>query len=129
MSYSYEEIMSAQAQSLGTERAAAVAELEAARLEGDAYRVNAASDRILTADSKLSQLNTLATQHIARQQYAQNQPQPNKYGLNEEEQEMARLSMSWLSPAEAERKYAENKNRMNTMKANGQMPAYGVGMK
>lgn len=129
MSYSYEEIMSAQAQSLGTERAAAVAELEAARLEGDAYRVNAASDRILTADAKLSQLNTLATKHIARQQYAQNQPQPNQYDLSAEEQDMAHKSMSWLSAAEAEREYAKNKDRMNRMKANGQMPVYGQGMK
>jgi len=39
--------------------------------------------------------------------------------LNEEEREVARNSMSWLPPAQAEYEYAKNKAKLQRMRANG----------
>ncbi|MGJ5042732.1 hypothetical protein [Bradyrhizobium sp. HKCCYLRH1062] len=85
MSYSYEAILTAQAQRIEAERAEHVAELEAGRMSEDPDRVNYAANRILELDAQHAMLAQRANAYFA-QAPAKRQ---NPHGLTDEEMQVA----------------------------------------
>jgi lipase chaperone LimK len=116
MPYSYDEILSAQNDRINAEQAAATAELESARLNNDAYSVNAAANRILELDVQRNALAARANQYVARQQ----QSHGNRYGLSQDERDVARGSFGdSMTTEEKERLYAANKQRYEAARMTG----------
>jgi hypothetical protein len=119
MSFEHDAIIKAQYQQLGTDRARAVADLEAGRTDEDQYLTMDAADRILMADQKLAALDKIATNFVAAQQ----QPAGNRYGLSQDEMEIAHGiagNDASMSLEQREALYSRNKQRLNHMRATGQ---------
>ena len=116
MAYSYEDILKSQYEAKAADRAQALADLEAARLNENAIDTMAAADRILEIDKSVSALNTIANQYVATQQA---QPQGNRWNLSNEELEVAKGSHSGGTVEERIEEYARNKQRYRQARANG----------
>ncbi|WP_316225061.1 MULTISPECIES: hypothetical protein [unclassified Bradyrhizobium] len=120
MSYSYEAILSAQAQRIAAERSQQVAELEAGRMAEDPDRVAYAANRILELDAQEAALaqraNTYYTQAPAMRQ--------NPHGLTDDEVEVARNSFTRsdmnLSDEQRLELYARQKARLQELRRTGQ---------
>lgn len=117
MAYNYTDIMLAQDERISIEQAQATAELEAARLNEDYPGTLAASQRILELDVQRSALAQRAQQFAASQRA---QPQGNKYGLTDEEVEVAKASHGAGTDEERIAEYARNKQRYQHMRATGE---------
>jgi len=116
MAYSYEDIIRSQYEAKHTEKAQALADLEAARVAEDPSGTMAAADRIVEIDKSVSAIDRIAQTYVAQQQ----QPQGNRYGLSPTEVEVAHNSHSGGSKEERERDYAENKNKLRYLRQTGQ---------
>jgi hypothetical protein len=116
MAYSYEDIIRSQYEAKAAEKAQALADLEAARLNENAVDTMAAADRIVEIDKSVGALDRIANQYVASQQ----QPQGNRFGLSPTEVEIAHNSFSGASKEEKERSYAMNRDRLRHMRATGQ---------
>jgi hypothetical protein len=119
MAYSYQQILEAQYLRITDEQAQAAAELEAGRVSEDAYRVTDAANRILQLDKDREALDRRAQGFIASQQA---QPQTSKYGLSQDEVEIARGIAGndrGLSGDDRERIFAENKLKLARARADG----------
>ena len=108
MAYDHRSVIEAQYVQLNADRAAAVAAYEAGRVAEDQYETMSAADRVLEADQKLMALNRIADTFVASQQQ-----QANRFGLNRDELEVAKVS------GISDEQYARNKQRMQRMKAEG----------
>ena len=120
MPYDHRDVILAQHNKLIAERARVVGEYEEARLGEYADAVMYAADKITEIDAKIGALNQIANNFVAGQQ--RQQPQ-NKYGLNKDEQEVARGLASGdrtMSDDDRERVYAEQKARYQRMRATGE---------
>jgi hypothetical protein len=121
MAYEYRDIINAQFQNIDAAQAQAAADLESARHAEDADRVNEAANVILQLDLQRNALRERAQGYNAAQQSA---PQ-NRYGLSQEEREIAHASftdrkdMPPMSLEDRERAYAVSKNKYRSMLANG----------
>ena len=83
MAYSYEAILTANAQDIEAEQMQAAADLEAARHREDADAVRFASRRILDLDGERERLAARANNYYAGQQQHQAQQQRSKYNLSD----------------------------------------------
>lgn len=120
MAYSYQAILESQYQSIAEEQAQAAAELEAGRIAEDAYRTKAAADRILDLDKSREMLDRRARGFVQSQQA---QPQGNKYGLNNDEVQVARTlsaGSTTMTNDDRERIYAENRAKYRHQRATGE---------
>lgn len=117
MAYSYEQILAAHQQRISDEYAQAAAEFEAARVSENAYGVTEAADRILALDQARTALAARVNFHAASQQQ---QPQGNKYGLSDDEMEVAKNSHSAGTSDQRIEEYARNKQRYQHARATGQ---------
>jgi hypothetical protein len=109
MAYSYQQILEAQYRRIADEYAETVADLEAGRVNEDAYRVTSAADRILELDKSREALDRRAQTFVAGQQ----QSQGNQFGLSKDEQDVAKIS------GISDEQYVRNKQRYRAMKAEG----------
>jgi G:T/U-mismatch repair DNA glycosylase len=116
MAYSYEDIIKSQYEAKAAERAQALADLEAARINENAADTMYAADRIVDIDKSLSAIDRIANQYTRQQQQ---QPQGNKFGLTPAEVEVAHNSFSGASIEERERSYRENRDKLRRMRADG----------
>ena len=116
MAYSYEQILQSQYEAKAADRALALADLEAARINEDAVNTMAAADRIVEIDKSVGALDRIAQTYVSQQQ----QPQGNKFGLSPTEVEVAHNSHSGGSKEERERDYAQNRDRLRRMRASGE---------
>lgn len=119
MAYSYQQILESQYESKAANRSQALADLEAARLNEDPAGTMDAADRILEIDKSVAALNTIANQYVRSQQQ---QPRGSKYGLSQDEMEIAHGFASGdrsMSNDEREKTYAENRDRLRHMRATG----------
>jgi hypothetical protein len=120
VSFKHDDVIKAQFDRLAAERARVVGEYEGARLSEDADSVMYAADKITEIDAKIAALNQIANNFVVGQQRAQPQ---NKYGLNKDEQEIARGLASGdrsMSDEDRQRVYAEQKAKYQRMRATGQ---------
>jgi hypothetical protein len=117
MAYSYEDIIRSQYEAKAAEKAQALADLEAARINENAVDTMAAADRIVEIDKSVGALDRIANQYVASQQA---QPQGNRFGLSPTEVEIAHNAFSGVSKEEKERSYAENRDRLRRMRASGE---------
>ncbi|MGB6400469.1 MAG: hypothetical protein WBF73_33010 [Bradyrhizobium sp.] len=120
MAYKHEDVIKAQYDRLAAERAEIVGRYESARLNEDPDGVMVAADRITEIDAKFAALNQIANVYVAGQQRAQPQ---NKYGLNKDEQEIARGLASGdrsMSDEDRQRVYSEQKAKYQRMRASGE---------
>lgn len=78
MAYSYEDIIRSQYEAKAAEKAQALADLEAARLNENAIDTMAAADRIVEIDKSVGALDRIAQTYVAQQQ----QPPGNRFGLS-----------------------------------------------
>jgi hypothetical protein len=115
MAYSYEDIIRSQYEAKAAERAQALADLEAARINENAVDTMAAADRIVDIDKSVGALDRIANQYVSSQQ----QPQGNRYGLSPTEVEVAHNSFSGVSKEEKERSYSENKQKLRYLRQTG----------
>jgi hypothetical protein len=118
--YNHEDVITAQFNKLTAERARAVGEYEEARIGEYADAVMYAADRITEIDAKIGALNQIANNFVTGQQ--RQQPQ-NKYGLNKDEQDIARGLASGdrsMSDEDRQRVYAEQKAKYQRMRATGE---------
>jgi hypothetical protein len=116
MAYSYEDIIRSQYEAKAAERAQALADLEAARLNENPTDTMAAADRIVEIDKSVGALDRIANQFVASQQA---QPQGNRWNLSNEEVEVAKASHSAGTPDERIEEYARNKQRYRQMRQSG----------
>ena len=120
MPYEHRDVVLAQHNKLLAERARVVGENEEARLGEYPDAVMYAADKLTEIDAKIGALNQIANNLVASQQQAQPQ---NKYGLNKDEQEIARGLASGdrsISDEDRQRVYAEQKAKYQRMRATGQ---------
>lgn len=120
MPYEHRDVVLAQHNKLLAERARVVGEYEEARLGEYPDAVMYAADKLTEIDAKIGALNQIANNLVASQQQAQPQ---NKYGLNKDEQEIARGLASGdrsMSDEDRQRVYAEQKAKYQRMRATGQ---------
>ena len=120
MPYEHRDVVLAQHNKLLAERARVVGEYEEARLGEYPDAVMYAADKLTEIDAKIGALNQIANNLVASQQQAQPQ---NKYGLNKDEQEIARGLASGdrsISDEDRQRVYAEQKAKYQRMRATGQ---------
>ena len=110
MAFEHRDIIKAQHDRLLSERARLLGELEAGRLNEDADATMYCADKIVEVDAKVAALNQIATAYVAGQQQA---APANKYGLNRDEVEVAKIS------GISDEQYAKNKSKMETMKNQG----------
>jgi len=118
--YEHRDVVLAQHNKLLAERARVVGENEEARLGEYPDAVMYAADKLTEIDAKIGALNQIANNLVASQQQAQPQ---NKYGLNKDEQEIARGLASGdrsISDEDRQRVYAEQKAKYQRMRATGQ---------
>jgi len=118
--YEHRDVVLAQHNKLLAERARVVGEYEEARLGEYPDAVMYAADKLTEIDAKIGALNQIANNLVASQQQAQPQ---NKYGLNKDEQEIARGLASGdrsISDEDRQRVYAEQKAKYQRMRATGQ---------
>jgi hypothetical protein len=118
--YEHRDVVLAQHNKLLAERARVVGEYEEARLGEYPDAVMYAADKLTEIDAKIGALNQIANNLVASQQQAQPQ---NKYGLNKDEQEIARGLASGdrsMSDEDRQRVYAEQKAKYQRMRATGQ---------
>lgn len=116
MSYDYKSIIESQYEQQAAQRATALADLEAARLNEDAYGTMDAANRIVDVDQKRAALDRIAHQYTASQQA---QPQGNRWNLSNEEVEVAKASHSAGTEEERIEEYARNKQRYRHARATG----------
>jgi hypothetical protein len=119
MAYNHDDVIRAQAEQLAAARADALGLYEAARIREDADGVMDAANRIIETDARLAALGQIANQFVASQQ----RPQGNKYGLSRDQIEIAEGIASndrTLSADDRQRIYAQNRNRLQHMRATGQ---------
>jgi hypothetical protein len=119
MAYDHVQIIRAQYEELANERSAALAALEAARVNESSYEVMRAADRVVDADVRRSALDNIARNFVA----SQNRPQGNQFGLNRDEVDIAHGIGGGdpnLSNQERERLYAYNRDKLRHMRATGQ---------
>ena len=116
MAYSYEDIIRSQYEQKATEKAQALADLEAARVAENAIDTMAAADRIVEIDKSVSAIDRIAHQYVASQQA---QPQGNRWNLSNEEMEVAKASHSAGTAEERIEEYARNKQRYRQARASG----------
>lgn len=119
MAFDYAAIMQAQDDRISADQMRATAEFEAARLGEDPEAVMAASQRILELDAQRAALMQRAQQFMASQQNARSEPS-NKWGLTDEEVEVAKASHSAGTTEQRIEEYARNKQRYQSMRASGQ---------
>ena len=118
MAYEHNAVIQAQYHQLEAERARALAEYEAGRVNEDEYSTMSAADRILEIDQKRTALDRIAQNLVAEQQQ-----QGNQFGLSNDEQDIARGMFTGdqkLTAADRERIYAQNKEKLRHMRATGQ---------
>jgi hypothetical protein len=118
MAYEHNAVIQAQYHQLEAERARALAEYEAGRVNEDEFSTMSAADRILEIDQKRTALDRIAQNFVAARQ----QPQGNQYGLNEDEIAVAHGIASndpRMSKDDRERLYAEKRQQLRAMRANG----------
>ena len=116
MAYSYEDIIRSQYEAKHTEKAQALADLEAARVAENAFDTMAAANRIVEIDKSVSAIDRIAHQYVASQQA---QPQGNRWNLSTEEMEIAKGSHSGGTVEERIEEYARNKQRYRQARADG----------
>jgi hypothetical protein len=118
MPYEYDDIVKTQFQQLAAKRAQALAELEAGNANDDPQAIMDAGERVLEFDNKMRMLG----RYQAQSQAQAARPAPNKYGLNDEEIDIARRSIvdSRVSDDEKQKVYSENKAKLRQMRATGQ---------
>jgi hypothetical protein len=119
MAYNHESVIRAQYEQLAADRAQAVAEYEAGRVNEDGHSVMFAADRILEIDQKRTALDRIATNFAAGQQ----RPAGNQFGLNRDEMDIANSIASGdqtITNEQRQRAYAQNKERLRYMRATGQ---------
>ena len=116
MAYEYKAIIESQYEQQAATRAQAMADLEAARLNEDAYGTMDAANRIVDVDQKRAALDRIAHQYTASQQA---QPQGNRWNLSTEEMEIAKGSHSGGTVEERIEEYARNKQRYRQARADG----------
>lgn len=116
MAYSYEDILRAQYEAKAAEKAQALADLEAARINENAADTMDAANRIVDIDKSVGALDKITNSYLAGQRA---QPQGNRFGLSPTEVEVAHNSFSGAEPEEKERSYAENKQKLQHMRATG----------
>lgn len=118
MAYSHQQIIDAKYESLAAEYATAERDLEVARHNEEPTDVMQASDRILDVIHRTRALDEIRN-NFARQQQA---PQRSKYGLNEDEIQIARglaSGDSSMTNDDRERSYAEQKAKLQQMRRDG----------
>jgi 3-methyladenine DNA glycosylase Tag len=118
VAYSYEDILRSQYEAKAADRAQALADLEAARLNENAVDTMNAADRILEIDKSVGALNTIANQYVRQ---SQAQPQGNKFGLSPAEVEIARTSYTApdMTDAQKDETFARNKQKLQSLRASG----------
>jgi hypothetical protein len=119
MAYSYQQIFEAAYQNVDEEQALAAAELEAARISEDPYRVQEATKAMLKTDGERERLDRRAQEFRAQQQ---RQPQGNKWGLSKDEIDIARTHATGDRSITDEQRlelYARNKARYQQMRRDG----------
>ena len=117
MAYSYQQILQSQYEAKAGERALALADLEAARINEDPSGTMDAANRILEVDKSVTALDRIAQTYIAGQQQ---QPQGNRWNLSAEEVEVAKASHSAGTAEERIEEYARNKQRYRHMRQTGE---------
>ena len=120
MAFDNSAIIKAQYQQLQADRAQAYADLEAQRHAENEWGTMSAANAILEADAKLQALDRVANTYVAGQQRQQS---ANKYGLNADEIAIARGNGSGdprLTNDDRERIYAENRQKLQRMRATGE---------
>lgn len=120
MAFEYPDIIKAQYETLAQQRAQATADLEAARISEDSYSTMEASNRIVDADMRRAQVDQIANRYVASQQQA---PQGNRYGLSQDEVDIAKNMFSGdsrMKQEDREKIYAEQKSRLRHLRATGQ---------
>jgi hypothetical protein len=110
VAFKHEDIIKLQHERLVAERGAAVADLENSRFTENEYGTMDAADRIIQADAKLAALGRIADQYVAQQQV----PQGNRYGLNQDEQDVAKAS------GLTDEQYYQNRQKLRHLRATGQ---------
>ncbi|MGC2779999.1 MAG: hypothetical protein WA418_30605 [Bradyrhizobium sp.] len=118
--YSYEAIMTAQAQRIESERVQYAAELEAGRHAEDPDRVNYAANRILELDAQYAALAQRANAYQERGQAQARQQNP--HGLTDDEMQVA-ANFSQNPSLSREQKiemYARQKSRYQHMRRTGE---------
>jgi hypothetical protein len=133
MAFDYRDIMKHQWDRLEAERAAANADLEAARVNEDSYGVNSAADRILDLDGKRDKLLQRANDYVARQQppapsfgsddiSAKDTDLARRYGLSAKEIGVAKgwTSDPNMSDEARVKGYVEQRQRYRQMRQTGE---------
>jgi hypothetical protein len=118
MAYDYSSIMAAQWERLNEEAAQTAADLEAARQREDTNGTMYAAQRILQIDAERDALARRANQYAQQQAYAQQHS--NRYGLSDQEIEVAKNSHGHGTVEERVAEYAANKQKYQHMRATGQ---------
>jgi hypothetical protein len=110
MPFEHDQVIRAQFDRLAAERARVYGEYEAGRLNEDADTTMYAADKITEIDAKIGALNQIVSNFVAGQQRA---APANKYGLNKDELDVAKIS------GISDEQYARNKSKMESMKQQG----------
>ena len=117
MAYNYEDILRAQYEAKAADRAQALADLEAARMNENAPNIMDAANRIVEIDNSVRSLDNIANSYLASQRA---QPQGNQHGLSDEEMDVAKNSHSAGTAERRIEEYARNKQRYQHTRASGQ---------
>jgi hypothetical protein len=120
MAYTYEQILKAQYERIADTHAHLSAELEAARVSEDAYKVTEAADAILALDQQRTALDARAQSFVASQQQ---HARGNRYGLNQDEIAIANGISGGdanLSNDQRQQIYSHNKQRLQYLRSTGQ---------
>ena len=119
MAFEHRDILVAQYEELNSARAKALGNYESARLDEDAQGAMSAAATIVDCDARLQMLDKIAAGFVAQQQ----PPQGNRYGLSNDEVEIAHGTASAdksLTDDAREQIYAQNKMKLRQMRASGQ---------
>ena len=117
MAFKYDDIIKYQAEGIEIDRAAAVRDLEAARLAEDARETMRAADDIVRLDMKRAALTQLATQYYQGQQARQ--MQGNRFNLSEDELAIAHGQGGDMTKEQKEQLNYNNREKLRYMRATG----------
>jgi hypothetical protein len=109
VAFTYQQILEDKYARHQAEVAEANAQLEQGRLREDDYQTREAADRLNQLNLERRSLDEIANNFATSQQ----QPQGNRFGLNRDELEVAKIS------GISDEQYARNKSKMESMKQQG----------